>query len=41
MELTDPYVGYRTDRDIVQLEMPAMSLQETGGHVPSRQPALN
>src|SRR5215472_4657188 len=41
MELTDPHLGCRTDRDIVQLEMPSMSTQKTGGHVPGRLPALN
>jgi hypothetical protein len=28
MELTDPYLGRRTDRDVVQLEMPTVSLKK-------------
>src|SRR6516164_5402838 len=35
MELTDPYLGCRTDRIAVQLEMPAVSLKEMAGMSPA------
>src|SRR6516225_136816 len=34
MELTDPYLGCRRDRDVVQLEMPAVSLKEMAAMAP-------